>query len=39
LGALIFEKEPELGKKHELTVTINVNDGKVFTPEITKVFE
>jgi hypothetical protein len=36
---LIFEKQPDLSKEHNLTVTIKVSDGKVSRPTITKVFE
>ncbi|GHT11048.1 hypothetical protein FACS189432_03320 [Bacteroidia bacterium] len=39
VGVLSFEQSPTLSKEHELTVTIKVNDGRVFTPTITKIFE
>jgi hypothetical protein len=39
IGFLVFEKQPTIAKEHELTVTIKVSDGRVFTPSITKVFE
>jgi hypothetical protein len=36
---LIFEKQPDVAQEHELTVTIRMSDGRVFSPTITKVFE
>jgi hypothetical protein len=36
---LVFEKQPDIVKEHELTVTIQLSDSKVFTPKITKIFK
>jgi hypothetical protein len=36
---LVFEKQPNIASVHELTVTIRLSDGRIFTPTITKVFE
>jgi hypothetical protein len=36
---LIFEKHPTLAQAHDLTVTIRLSDGRIFSPTITKVFE
>ena len=36
---IIFEKQPDKEKEHEITVTIKEGDGRVFTPNITMVFE
>jgi hypothetical protein len=36
---LVFEKQPDIASVHELTVTIRLSDGRIFTPTITNVFE
>ena len=36
---IVFEKQPDMEKEHEITVTIKESDGRVFTPNITMVFE
>lgn len=39
LGFLVFEQQPNVNKKHELTVTIKLSDGRVFTPKVAKIFK
>jgi hypothetical protein len=36
---LAFERQPDMSKEHELTVTLKISDGRTFTPSIKKVFE
>jgi hypothetical protein len=36
---LVFEKTPTLSQTHELTVRIQLSDGRVFSPTITKTWE
>ena len=38
-GILVFDKQPDLEKEHELTVTVSVSNNRVFMPKIIKVFE
>jgi hypothetical protein len=35
----VFEKQPDVAQEHELTVTIRMSDGRVFSPTVMKMFE